>query len=116
MTTKEEVNEVIHNLGDIGVMDNHILVLVPVPSETTDSGIIKGDIQLEVEQSELEAFMTVILTGGNVTNIQPHDRVFTQGQVVAFTENSNVPELDIAPEGYAIGLVATPYVKMFIKG
>jgi hypothetical protein len=116
MITKDELNEVISNLGDIGVMDNHILVLVPVPSETTDSGIIKGDTQLESEQSELEAFMNVILVGENVTAIHPHDRVFTQGQVVAFTENSNVPELDIAPEGYAIGLVATPYVKMFIKG
>lgn len=116
MITKDELNEVIHNLGDIGVMDNHVLVLVPVPSETTDSGIIKGDTVLESEQSELEAFMTVILVGGNVDTIQPFDRVFTQGQVVAFTENSNVPELDIAPEGYAVGLVATPYIKMFIKG
>lgn len=82
MITKDEINEVIHNLGEIGVMDNHLLVLVPVPSETTDSGIIKGDTQLEVESSELEAFMTVVLTGANVDIIQPFDRVFTQGQEI----------------------------------
>lgn len=116
MITKAEVTEVISNLGDIGVTDNHLLVLVPVPSDTTDSGIIKGDEALAEEQSELEAFMTVVLVGANVEIVQAYDRVFTQGQVVAFTENSNVPELDIAPEGYAIGLVATPYVKLFIRG
>ncbi len=115
MITKVEINEVISRLGKIGVMDNHILVLVPVPSDTTESGIIKGAKAVETEAAELEAFMTTISVAENVTKIKPFDKVFTQGQVIAFTEASNVPELMIAPEGYAIGLVATPYVKLIIR-
>lgn len=115
MITQVEVDEVMDNLKTIGVMDNHILVLVQTPQETTESGIIKGEAAMKAENDAMESFMTVVKVADNVEDIKPNYKVFTQGQVIAFTDQSNVRELDIAPEGYAIGLVATPYVKLYIK-
>jgi len=115
MITKVEIDDLIAGLEKIETMENYILVAVPVPSETTDSGIIKGDEALQDEVDKLEAFMTVLKVGHGIDYIAPHDKVFTQGQVTAFTDKSGVEEMDIAPEGYAVGLVATPYVKLIIK-
>lgn len=115
MITKVELKEVVKDLKDIKVMLNHILVLVPTPSETTDSGIIKGDKVVQDETDKLESFMHVLKVHKDSEEIEVFDKVFTQGQVLAFTEKSGVKELEIAPEGYAVGLVPTPYVKLVIK-
>lgn len=115
MITKEELDQVIEDLDKVETMEYFLLVLAPIPSETTDSGIIKGDAVMEDEKDKLESFMYVVKAGLKDGPIQPRDKVFTQGEVLTFTEKSNVKELDIAPEGYGIGLIAVPSVKLYIK-
>jgi hypothetical protein len=116
MITKEQIEEVILNIQDLRVMPNHLLVLLAVESETTESGIIKGEAMLK-EDTTKEAFLSVVKVGKDVEGVEVFDRVFIQGNnsIIAFTEESGIPELDVAPEGYSLGLVASPYIKMYLK-
>ena len=108
-----QLEEVVANL-QIKPLYHSLLVLVPQASETTESGIIKGEELRKEEEDKLETFLTVVAVSKEIEDIQVGDRVFIQGNITTFNEDMIPPELDIAPEGYTIGLTLEPYVKMKI--
>jgi len=115
MLTKDEIDETIENLT-VTPMHHSLLVLVPIVSESTDSGIIKGDSIMQDEQNALgkDAFLHVIAVASDVTTIDVGDKVYCQGTIITFAPEVLPAELDIAPTGYTIGSVIDMYVKMKI--
>ena len=113
MITQLELDEVIDNL-QVRPVHHGIMVLIPVVSETTDSGIIKGDTLMAEDESNKDSFHTVIAVAEDVTTIKVGDKVFIQGTVTTFGEETMPPELDIAPAGYTIGFALDMYIKMVI--
>lgn len=111
MITVEELQETMDNL-DVKPMHGNLLVVLPAISDTTDSGIIKGESNIEDEKGKMEAFVAVVAVASDVEHIKPLDRVYSQGTITVFDKETIPDELDIAPFGYTIGLLPAPYVKM----
>lgn len=111
MISIEEVKETRNNLI-VHPYNGHLLVLLPAISDTTDSGIIKGESNMEDDKTKMDAFMTVIGVAKDIEEIKVYDRVYSQGTVVVFDPDLLPEELDVAPDGYTIGLLPVPYVKM----
>ena len=111
MITLEEIRETKDNLI-VHPFNGHLLVLLPSISDVTDSGIIKGESNMEEDKAKMDAFMTVIAVAPDIEEIKVYDRVYSQGTVVVFDPDLLPEELDVAPDGYTIGLLPVPYVKM----
>jgi len=109
MITKVEVLDIIDALKPVPMHD-HLVVLVPGKNEKTAGGIIKPDAVIANEK--IEQFMIVLAVADDVDTIKVHDKVFIQGTVTVFAEDACPDELEIAPEGYRIGIVPRMYVKM----
>ena len=111
MIAQVELDEVIENL-EVTPLNKGILLLVPSVSETTDSGIIKGEQVMQDEENSQELFLTVVKVADDVTSIKAGDKVYSQGQVLTFVPEILPKELDVAPEGYTIGLTFETFIKM----
>jgi co-chaperonin GroES (HSP10) len=113
MLTKEEIAETKQML-QVKPMHHSILVLVPTVSDTTDSGIIKGDTLTEEDAAAKQQFLEVIAVAEDVETIVVGDKVFIQGTITTFSPDILPPELDVAPEGYTVGSALDMYVRMKI--
>jgi hypothetical protein len=111
MIAKEVLGEVQDNLT-VKPINHSILVLVPLVSEITETGIIKGESIMREEENLQEAFLTVVAVADDVEVVQPGDRVYIQGTVNTFSGEALPRELDIAPDGYTIGHTLDMYIKM----
>ena len=113
MITQDEVKETVDSL-QVKPMHRSILVLVPLVSETTESGIIKGDTITEEEAAAKKQFLEVIAVADDVETIAVGDKVFIQGTVTTFSPDAMPEELDVAPANYTIGSTLDMYVRMKI--
>lgn len=114
MISTIELQEIIDNIT-VRPVNNSILVLIPKISDTTDSGIIKGEELIKEEEESLETFFTVIAKAPEVTDVEVGDRVFIQGNITTFNTETSPKEFDdICPDGYIIGHTMAMYVRMKI--
>jgi len=113
MITQDEIQETVATLK-VKPMHRSILLLVPLISETTESGIIKGDTITEEEAAARKQFLEVIAVADDCETIKAGDKVFVQGTITTFAPEAMPEELDVAPEGYTIGSTLDMYVRMKI--
>ena len=61
------------------VINNDVLLEIPVISETTKGGIIKSDSQIKAEQAKMDKFLLVVNISDKCEQIKIGDRVYIAG-------------------------------------
>ncbi len=61
------------------VINNDILLKIPMVSETTEAGIIKSDNQIKAEQAKMDKFLLVVNVSDKCEQVAVGDRVYIAG-------------------------------------